>query len=92
MKLDIARLKNDLKCTADELQEIKRLFREPNQPRVHLALYQRRRALRQKATMLCSIRAHHRNKIHLRGFSDLNAQLAFIQSEVSVYVLIQAVE
>ena len=93
MNWNITQIKNDLKHTAKELQEMKRLFREPEQPRVTLALYRERSALRQRATVLCSIRAHHRNKIHLANqFETLDAQWEYIKIEVNPYELVKAAE
>ena len=93
MNWDIVRLKNDLQMVAQELKEIKRLFCEPGQPQVNSRLGQRRYSLKQRATMLCSLRAHQRNKIHLsRLFVSLTQQQEFIQKEAAKYALQIAAE
>jgi hypothetical protein len=93
MNWDIVRLKNDLKNVALELKDMKKIFREPEQPRVTLKLYQECAELKQQATMLCSIRAHSRRKIHLlRLFKNLDEQEAFIKEEAAKYLLQIAAE
>jgi hypothetical protein len=43
--------------------------------------------------VLCSIRAHHRDKLHLaKQFETLDAQWEFIKSEVASYELVRAAE
>jgi hypothetical protein len=93
MNWDIVRLKNDLQIVAQELKEVKKLFRETGQPQVNYRLGQRLVSLKKRATMLCSIRAHHRNKIHLsRLFQTIDEQEKFIQKEAAKYVLQIAAE
>lgn len=93
MNWDIVRLKNDLQNVAQELKEVKGLFREPGQPQVNSRLGQRFFSLKQRATMLCSIRAHQRKRIHLsRLFQNLDAQESFIQKDAAAYALPIAAE
>jgi uncharacterized membrane protein YccC len=88
MNWDIVRLRNDLQNVAQELKEVKKLFREPGQPQVNWSLGQRLSRLKKRATMLCSIRAHRRRRIHLsRLFKCLDEQQEFIQTEAVKYEL-----
>lgn len=76
-KLNIAKLKTDLKTITQEILAVKAILRESGQPRKTYRTYNELKALKRRATLLCSIRAHHRGKIHLKD-STLDKQAAFI--------------
>lgn len=69
MTLNIEKLKTEINETAAELKSLKTLLRESHQPRVTYKTYVDRKALKNHATVLCSLRAHSRGKIHLRGLT-----------------------
>jgi hypothetical protein len=66
-KINIAQLKADLRTVVTEIKEVKAILREPHQPRKDWRTQGRLESLKRKATQLCSLRAHHRGKVHLRG-------------------------
>ncbi len=67
MALDIRKLKTEINQTAARLKDIKKLYREPHQPNVTWSNVKDYFPLKKRATVLCSLRAHSRGKIHLRG-------------------------
>lgn len=69
MALNIKKLKTEINETALELIALKRILRESGQPRVTYKTHVDRKALKHHATVLCSLRAHCRGKIHLRGLT-----------------------
>lgn len=84
MMIDSIRVKIEIKVVAQELKEMKNIFTEPKQPKVTLALYRKREDLRRQATILCSIRAHQRGKLHQRG-TTLAQQEELIQEQLKQY-------
>lgn len=65
--IDIPKLKTELKETAEEIKKLKAVLRESGQPNVTWRTHHELRAMKGHATVLCSLRANCRGKIHVRG-------------------------
>ncbi len=77
MRIDIKKLKIKLCETAVAIVMLKQLLRESGQPKVTYKTYRELKTLKQRATVLCSLRAHCRGKIHLQG-SSVEKQAEFV--------------
>ncbi len=73
---DIAMLKDTIARTNKAIREYKEVFRESGQPRLHgNGWYSGLRHLKEEATLLYSIRAHQRGRIHVQKGSSAHASL-----------------
>jgi hypothetical protein len=90
MTMNTKLIKNLLKKTAEEIIHLKGIFREPHQPRLSWKHRHELAYAKQRATILCSIQAHRRGKIHLRHFGTLEEQAAFIGDQWKTYELEEA--
>ena len=70
MTIDIKKLKTELNETAIEIRKLKDVLRESGQPHVTHRTHYDLRALKRHATVLCSLRASCRGKIHLTGLTS----------------------
>jgi DNA gyrase/topoisomerase IV subunit A len=85
MKMNIQKLKQDLNNVAAKIVEVKAILREPHQPRKTWRTQPELESLKYEATRLCSIRASHRGKIHMKG-KTLEEQAEFV-GDTSEYML-----
>ncbi len=64
--LDIAKLKAEMKVVEAEVRRLKAVFRESGQPNLTWRVRSSLSAEQSRATLLYSIRAHHRGRLHLK--------------------------
>lgn len=83
---NVPKLKAEINETAARLKAIKKVYREPHQPNVTWATVKDYIPLKRRATILCSLRAHLRGKIHLRG-STTEQQLELVKTAWEEYRL-----
>ena len=86
MRTNIPKLKQDINETAARLKVIKGIYRESGQPNLKWENVRDRQALKKRATLLCSLRAHLRGKIHLKG-TTAEEQQALIEKAWQEYRL-----
>ncbi len=83
---NVKKLKVDINETAAALKAMKKLYREPHQPNVTWENVKNYRPFKKRATILCSLRAHLRGKIHLKG-STAEEQEALVRAAWQEYQL-----
>jgi hypothetical protein len=86
MRIHREKLSAELKSTAHEIKLVKSIFRESGQPRLKWGHYGQLSSLKSAATILCSIQAHFRGRIHMKG-SSLEEQARFIEGCFEEYKL-----
>lgn len=84
MTIDIQKLKTEINETSVEIRKLKAVLRESGQPNVTWRTYSELRSMKGHATVLCSLRAHCRGKIHMRGQTS-QEQLELIGDAWSQY-------
>ena len=87
LKINLEKLREDMKNTADELRGLKSILRESGQPRVDWRIYASLGKLKIQATKLCSLRAHARERLHRPSVLDFVAQGAYIADLLPQYAL-----
>ncbi len=81
--MDIDRLVGDLRTTAALLFALKKMVRTSGHSISPFEARELHR-LKQRATVLCALRAHIRGRIHLRSMT-LEEQAAYVDDERQVY-------
>lgn len=74
-RYDLIRLRADARQTVADIIEQKRRIRQPRYLPT-AADYSRLHWLKEQATALCCLRAHHRSKLHLQGSPEKLAECA----------------
>ena len=75
---DIKRIRLDIRATALAIQTLKHRFRESHQPNLQPGDHYALMKLKHRATLLCSLRASMRGKIHLKRFASAEEQSKFV--------------
>lgn len=87
LKINVEKLREDMKDTAQELRGLKGIMRESGQPRFTWRVRASIGDLKVKATKLCSLRAHTRGRLHRPSLLDSAAQEAYIADLLPKYAL-----
>ena len=79
MRINREKLAKQINLVVADIKELKSIFRESGQPRLkdHYMMWCRLGRLKDDVTLLCSIQAHSRGRIHKKG-SSLEEQADFI--------------
>lgn len=87
LKIDRARLRADIKATSQQLRELKEVTRESGQPRLTWRVRADIAEAKSRATLLCSLAAHARGRLHRPAVLDAEAQGAYVAQALAGYAL-----
>ena len=78
LNIDRPKLRADIKAATNHLRDLKKVMRERGQPRVTWKIRAEIYTWKAQATMLCSLMAHSRGRIHRPGKMTMEEQAAFV--------------
>lgn len=85
MKIDRALLRADIAATTQQIRELKEIMRESGQPRLTWRVRADLAAAKMQATLLCSVAAHARGRLHRPKVQDKEAQERFVADALLKY-------
>lgn len=88
MPINMKLLKEHLRDAADRARAAKKPFRESGQPNLTWAARVECAAAKEHATLLCSVRAHLRGKVHRKDL-DLAGQAAYVGEAWRAYEIVE---
>lgn len=85
LNVDRLRLRSDIQAVSKQLRELKAITRESGQPRMTWRTRADIEAAKARATLLCSLMAHCRGRLHRPATLDMAAQAAYVAAVLDHY-------
>jgi len=92
LKIDRDKLGRDIRAITCELRDLKKILRENGQPRVTWRTYADISAAKRRATLLYSLAAHCRGRLHRPSKMTLEDQHALVRELLEDYQVPEPVE